>query len=128
MRKLSIIIAAVVCSLAFSSKANAQESKDYFVGKWDILTTGLPDGDGKSIVTLTRGENGKLTGNMAGEGRPADVFTKIEEKEKYVTCYFTASGYDVYIYLEKKDENNITGSLLDMFDCTGTRIIETKTE
>ena len=128
MKKLSIIIATVLFSFLFSIKANAQESKDYFVGKWNVLTTGLPDGDGKSIVTLTRGENGKLTGSMEGAGRPADVFTKIEEKEKFVTCYFTASGYDVYIYLEKKDENNITGSLLDMFDCTGTRIIKPKTE
>lgn len=126
MRKLSFIIAAIVCSLVFSIKANAQESKDYFVGKWDVLTTGLPDGDAKSILTLTRGENGKLTGNMSGDGKPLSVFTKIDEKEKFVTCYFTASGYDVYIYLEKKDDNNITGSLLDMFDCTGTRIIEPK--
>ncbi|RVT79635.1 hypothetical protein EOD40_00550 [Flavobacterium sufflavum] len=126
MKKLSIIIAAIVCSLMFSVNAKAQESKDYFIGKWQLLTTGLPDGDAKSVLTLTRGENGKLTGNMAGEGRPADVFTKIDEKEKFITCFFTASGYDVYIYLEKKDDNNITGSLLDMFDCTGTRIVESK--
>lgn len=126
MKKLSIIVATVLCSLMFSIKANAQDSKEYFIGKWDLLTTGLPDGDAKSVLTLTRGTDGKLTGSMQGAGRPADVFTKVDEKEKFVTCYFVASGYDAYLYIEKKDDNNITGSLMDMFDCTGSRIIESK--
>jgi len=128
MKKLSIFIAAIVCSLVFSIGAKAQAPTDFFVGKWAVLTTGLPSGDAKSVVTFER-KDGKLTGKMAEEGKPnVNIFSKVEEKEKSVTGYFTASGYDVYIFLEKKDDNNITGSLMDMFDCTGVRIVETKTE
>ena len=128
MKKLSVFIAAIVCSLVFSIGAKAQAPADFFVGKWAVLTTGLPSGDAKSVVTFER-KDGKLIGKMAEEGKPnVNIFSKVEEKEKSVTGYFTASGYDVYIFLEKKDDNNITGSLMDMFDCTGVRIVETKTE
>jgi hypothetical protein len=128
MKKLSVFIAAIVCSLVFSIGAKAQAPADFYVGKWAVLTTGLPSGDAKSIVTFER-KDGKLIGQMAEEGKPkANIFTKVEEKGNTVTGYFTASGYDVYIFLDKKDDNNIAGALMDMFDCTGVRIVETKTE
>jgi hypothetical protein len=128
MKKLNVFFAVLVCSLVFSIGAKAQASGDFFIGKWNVLTTGLPSGDAKSIVTFER-KDGKLIGTMAEEKKPnVNVFRKVEEKENSVTGYFTASGYDVYIYLEKKDDNNVSGSLMDMFDCTGVRIVETKTE
>ena len=128
MKKLNLFFAVLVCSLVFSVGAKAQASGDYFIGKWNVLSTGLPSGDAKSVVTFER-KDGKLIGTMAEEKKPnVNVFRKVEEKENSVTGYFTASGYDVYIYLEKKDANNVTGSLMDMFDCTGVRIVETKTE
>jgi hypothetical protein len=128
MKKLSVFIAAIVCSLLFSIEGKAQSSEDYFVGKWNIVTTGLPNGDAKSFVTLERKE-GKLIGSMGEEGKAGKKdFDKVEEKATSVTAYFTSNGYDVYLFLEKKDDNNITGSMMDMFDCTGVRVIETKTE
>jgi len=128
MKKLNVFFAVLVCSLVFSIGAKAQASGDFFIGKWNVLTTGLPSGDVKSIVTFER-KDGKLIGTMAEEKKPnVNVFRKVEEKENSVTGYFTAGGYDVYIYLEKKDDNNVSGSLMDMFDCTGVRIVETKTE
>jgi len=125
MKKLSVFIAAIVCSLVFSIGAKAQAPADYFVGKWIVTITGLPQGEAKMEVTFER-KDGKLTGFMLNEGKPKDVFTKIEEKEKSVTGYYTASGYDCYLFLEKKDDNNVSGSLMDMFDCTGVRKVETK--
>lgn len=128
MKKLSVFIAVVVCSIVFSMEAKAQAPADYFVGKWKVLTTGLPSGDATSVVTLER-KDGKLTGTMMQDGKPApNVFTKVDEKGKTVTAYFTASGYDVYLFLEQTGDNNVTGSMMDMFDCTGTRIVETAAE
>jgi len=128
MKKLNLFLAVLVCSLVFSVGVKAQASGDYFIGKWNVLSTGLPGGDAKSVVTFER-KDGKMIGTMAEQGKPnINVFRKVEEKENSVTAYFTASGYDVYIFLEKKDDNNITGSLMDMFDCTGVRIVEAKTE
>lgn len=126
MKKLSIFIAAVVCSLLLSIDAFAQAPADYFVGKWKVLTTGLPSGDATSTLFLERKE-GKLVGTLDQEGKPnKNVFRKVEEKENSVTCYFSANGYDVYLFLEKKDSNNVIGSMMDMFDCTGVRIVEEK--
>jgi hypothetical protein len=120
-----------VCSLVFSTVAKAQEAQapaDYFVGKWSVLATGLPSGDAKNTVTFERKDK-KLTGKMLQDGKPtANVFSKVEEKEKSVTAYFTSNGYDCYLFLERKDDNNVIGALMDMFDCTGVRVIEAKTE
>ena len=127
MKKLSVFLAAIVCSLVFSVAAEAQAPADYFVGKWEVTVAGLPDGDVTSIVTLER-KDGKLTGTMLQKGKSAseaNKFTKTEEKTGSVTAYFTAGAYDVYLFLEKKDDNNVTGSMMDMFDCTGVRVVET---
>nr|WP_314835226.1 hypothetical protein [uncultured Flavobacterium sp.] len=125
MKKVSFFIAAVLCSLVFSTGAKAQSSTDYFVGKWNILVVGTPKGDAASIITLERKE-GKLTGTIISEGKEATSFSRVEEKDNTLTAYFTSTGYDVYLFMEKKDENNFVGSMMDMFDCTGTRIVETK--
>jgi len=37
---------------------------------------------------------------------------------------FMGDGWDVPMYLDKKDDNSITGSMNDMFDVTGTKIVE----
>ncbi len=127
MKKLSVFIAAIVCSLVFSIGAKAQAPADYFVGKWKVLVTGLPQGDVTEYVIFER-KDGKLTGQLIDDKGKPTQFSKVEEKEKTATAYFTAGAYDVYFYLEKKDDNNVTGSMMDMFDCTGIRVVETKTE
>jgi hypothetical protein len=38
--------------------------------------------------------------------------------------YFSASGYDLYMILEKKDENHVKGREMDMFDVTGERAVK----
>lgn len=123
MRKLSFIL--VVFALFFGNLvANAQSSENFFVGKWKVLTVGTPNGDAKSIVSLER-KDGKLTGTMANEGAGETIkFTNVEEKDNSVTVYFSASGYDVYMVLEKKDDNHVKGSMMDMFDVSGERVIE----
>jgi len=128
--KKAILVFAGIFFLLLSNDANAQAQTgtDYFAGKWNVLTTGLPDGDAKMLVVFER-IDGKLTGAMLDEVKKTkNVFTKVEEKEKSVTGYFTAGGYDCFLFLEKKDDNNVTGSLMDMFDSTGVRVVETKTE
>jgi hypothetical protein len=128
MKKLSVFIAAIVCSLVFSIGTKAQAPADYFVGKWNITITGLPQGDAKSVVIFER-KDGKLTGYSLDEKTGKSLaYSKVEEKGTTVTGYFSASGYDCYLFLEKKDDNNVTGSMMDMFDATGIRVLETKSE
>jgi hypothetical protein len=122
---MMILFAAVMVSLT-SFAANSQDAKDYYVGKWDVLTEGTPSGDTHSTLILTRGEDGKLTGTFQSPGKDATKLTRVEEKEDNVTCYFVASGYDVYLYMEKIDQDKMEGSMMDMFDSYATRIKEEK--
>jgi hypothetical protein len=123
MRKLRFVLIVFVLFLG-SLVVNAQSSGNFFVGKWKVLTVGTPNGDSKSMITLER-KDGKLTGTMASEGASETIkFTNVEEKENSVTVYFSASGYDVYMVLEKKDDNHVKGSMMDMFDVSGERVAE----
>jgi hypothetical protein len=132
MKKISVFFASLflmMLSLTASaqSKADSSAKPDYFVGKWDVLVEGTPQGDGKMLVTLER-KDGKLTGTIVSKdgSTPANKIDRVEEKEKSVTVYFTASGYNVYLFLEKKDEDHVTGSMMDMFDAKGDRVKEKK--
>lgn len=121
------MIFAAALFILVSVNVKAQDKKaDFFVGKWDCLTVGTPGGDGKSSIVLKRNAQGKLEGALysvtsTGNENP---FSRVDEKEKSVTVYFKANGYDVYIYLEKVDDNHLTGSTMDMFDTTATRVLE----
>lgn len=127
MRKLSFVLTVFVLFLV-TVNANAGDTTSYFVGKWKVLTVGTPNGDATSIITLER-KDGKLTGTMNSQGTTESIkFTNVEEKENSVTVYFSASGYDVYMVLEKKDENHVKGSMMDMFDVSGERVKEEATK
>ncbi len=126
MKKVMMILFAAVMVSLTSFAESTQDGEDYYVGKWDVLTEGTPSGDSHSTLILTRGEDGKLTGTFQNQGKDVTKLTRVEEKENNVTCYFVASGYDVYLYMEKVDENKMEGSMMDMFDAYATRIKEKK--
>jgi hypothetical protein len=124
MKNLKFILVGVFCLVSVFTMKAQDKPVDYFAGKWNVMVTGTPNGDAKMLVTLER-VDGKLSGTLlnSGQGEPTK-FSRVEEKENSVTLYFTSSGYDVYLQLEKKDENIVKGSMMDMFDATGERIID----
>jgi hypothetical protein len=129
MKTMKMMLVATFVILA-TIVGKAQDKKtDFFAGKWATITVGTPGGDGKGLIVLTRNAEGKLTGYSAAANGEGDKisFSRVDEKEKSVTVYFKARGYDVYIYLEKVDDNHLTGSTMDMFDTTATRVVETPT-
>ena len=107
----------------FTSRAQDAPKTDYFVGKWTVVAEGTPNGDTKFLVALER-KDGKLGGSILdpASGKETSKIDKVEEKEKSVTVYFVGGGYDVYLMLEKKDDDHVTGSLMDMFDAKGERV------
>lgn len=126
MKKASLLLTGLFLFLV-TLTVNAQDAaKDYFTGKWDVLVEGSPSGDTHMLVTLER-VDGKLTGTIARTGSPVAKIIRVEEKkDKSVTIYFNSSGYDVYLFMEKKGENKTEGSMMDMFDATGKRIVDEK--
>ena len=110
--------------LLLSLNANAQSKSggDYFTGKWNLLVKGLPDGDTKMSVNLEKKDTSYAGALNDSTGKEIAKFSKVEMKDTAVTVYFTAQGYDVYLRLNKKGEDHVTGTMLDMFDAEGDRV------
>lgn len=126
--KVTLLIAfCIVMSLALKAQdKDKNKDNDYFVGRWCVLVEGTPNGDSNMPLILSR-VDGKLEGGIEdGRGGLATKFDKIELKGNNVTVYFNGGGYNCYITLDKKDENTAEGNMMDMFDATATRVIETK--
>lgn len=118
-----VLILFVLMSVAMKAQ---EKSNDYFVGKWDVLVVGTPNGDSKMPLVLSSVE-GKLQGGIVDDkGAIVTKFDKVEVKANNVTVYFVGGGYNCYISLDKKDDNTAVGSLMDMFDATATRVAVTE--
>jgi hypothetical protein len=124
MKTKHVFFAGFLLLLLSLNQAKAQTTAipDYFVGKWNILVIGTPNGDSKMTFLLER-KNGKLTGAVQDStGKEVTKITQIDEKDKSITAAFTVQSYDVTITLEPVDDDHVKGSLMDMFDAKGTRV------
>ena len=123
MKKLSSIITGIfLLLLAVGSNAQSKSGADYFAGKWKVLITGTPYGDLKRIYVLEKKDN-TLTGIVQDStGKEITRCSKVEVKDNEVTLYYQAMGNDVNITLIKKDDDNVTGSVMGAFEAKGERI------
>jgi uncharacterized protein YvpB len=123
MKKLSLFITGIFLMLLnLDAKAQQQDSTDYFVGKWKVLVKGTPNGDATMVFVLDKAAE-SLTGVVQDTvGTEISKISNVELAGNAVTLYFTAQGYDVNLSMKKEDENNVTGSLMGMFDATGQRL------
>ncbi len=123
MKKLTSILALICFVLiSFWSTAKPSDNLDYFVGKWQIVIKGTPNGDAQMVFILSK-KDGEIAGVIQDtSGTEISVISKSEIKEGSIILFFTAQGYDVNLDLKKKDENHLEGSLMSMFDAVGERI------
>jgi len=126
MRKMRMILTGMVLLFSVLTLQAQDKEGEFFIGKWKVLVEGTPSGDSNMIVEFKRNEAGKIVGTSGDETgeAPATKFTRVEAKGETVTAYWVAQGYDVYLFFEKISDNEIEGSLMDMFDASGTRITE----
>lgn len=116
----------VIFIFLLSSNVNAQTKTgaNYFTGKWNVMVKGLPDGDTKMFVNLEK-KDSTFGGHINDStGKKIADFSKVDMMDTTVTVYFTAQNYDVYLRLNKKDDDHVTGTMLDMFDAEGERVKE----
>lgn len=118
MRK---IIFSVLLLSTFLLTGAQNKTKDYFVGKWSVLTTGTPGGDSKMMIHIVR-TDGKLTGIIYRTGEEPTETSKIEEAGNTATIYFKHKLFTVKIALQKKDAIHAEGSMLDNFPVNAVRI------
>lgn len=123
MKKLSLFFAGLFfLLLSVSAEVHAQAPADYFVGKWNVVVKGTPNGDSKMILVLDQ-KDGALTGVVQdATGKEMSKIDQVDLGENTVTVYFNANGYDVNLDLAKKDDDHVTGSMMGMFDAEGERV------
>ncbi|HWV74089.1 MAG TPA: hypothetical protein VN040_20365 [Pseudosphingobacterium sp.] len=123
MKKLSLFMTGIFLMLLnIDVKAQQQDSTDYFVGKWKVLVKGTPNGDATMVFVLDKAAE-SLTGVVQDTvGTEISKISNVELAGNAVTLYFTAQGYDVNLLMKKEDEDNVTGSLMGMFDASGQRL------
>ena len=123
MGKQSLLTATVFC-LLLSIGANAQSKVgvEYFNGKWNLLVKGLPQGDTKMFVNLEKKDSSLVGAVQDSTGKEVSTFSKVDLNDSTITVYFSAQGYDVYLRLDKKTEDHVTGTMMDMFEAEGDRV------
>ena len=121
-RRLPVIIALSILFLSVQVNAQSKAGADYFKGTWSVLLKGTPGGDGKLTIILNAA-NDSITG-VAKDTTGAELskITNVDLKDTSISFGFTAQGYDVTLVLNKRDDDHVYGSLMDMFDAEGERV------
>jgi hypothetical protein len=136
MKKLSIalfVLTFVAFNNAFAQTASATATTkidsttiatDFYAGKWELIFIGTPQGDAKMVATFTRVE-GRLEGvirDPTGQIKESITMTSVDEGTDKITFNFKAQGYDIAVDLEKVDDDNLKGMMMNMFESKATRM------
>ena len=77
MKKTALINLMVVMLMAIAAKSNAQTQPNYYIGKWDVLLKGLPQGDAHILFKLA---------DSVGHLKGVLVDTTAAHKDVPLTC------------------------------------------
>lgn len=119
---ISMCLLAFIASTGSVSAQNKITGEKYFIGKWNVMVYGVPNGDTKMVINIDKKDD-KLTGNMAdttGTNPPVEL-ENIVIADSTFKATFSAQGMDISLMLKIKDDKNITGNMMDMFDIKGRK-------
>lgn len=127
MKNLFMMLLMVFSSMTMFAQSSNQSDEAFFIGKWNLFVEGLPTGDAEMLLVIQKDAEGKLCGTIGGtDGSATNKLTKVVIKDKTLQVNFLGGGYDVPVYLDREKDGSISGSMNDMFDCTGKKIVEKK--
>jgi hypothetical protein len=119
--KSILLVCALVFSFGVSSAQDVTADEAYYMGTWDVMIKGTPNGDVNMPMTIEK-KDGKLLGKVVNpESKEEVVFSEIAVKGTDLTFAFSMMGYDLTMVLTKKDDDHANGKLMDMFDCEAVR-------
>jgi len=96
---------------------------DFFADSWEVTISGTPSGDHTMIMNITR-DGDRLLGVFQGEDGAEMIIDRVQAGQDSITLEWIAEGHQVSLRLVKQDENNLSGSLLGMFNSSAERILE----
>jgi len=126
MRKLMVVMVALLIGVASFANQNASEVGEKFVGEWKMLWKDLPDGDMESILELKIVDD-QLTGVIKGDsviestGEPIELYD-VEVDGEELSFMYTSQGYDVSIVVELESDKKFSGFMMDMFEVIGDKV------
>lgn len=116
-------ILAITLLLSSFSTIVAQESTDYFVGKWNVLIKETPNGD-VTIPMRFVAQDSEYTGYFTDEtGEEKEMDSATLEDGKLNLAFYIA-GYDVTMDLAEEDENEMRGMVMGMLEAIASRDLE----
>ena len=105
-------------AMTFAQSKEADEA--FFIGKWKLMVYGLPNGDTPMVLKIQK-IDGVLTGTIGDGGANDNKLSKVVINKNTLETNFIGGGYNVPMYLDKKSDNEVEGSMNDMFDVKGTK-------
>jgi hypothetical protein len=126
MKRVLIFISTIILVFSVNTGLMSAQTKStgeqFFIGKWNLIVYGVPDGDTKIVLNIEKKDD-KLTGSLADPTKtdPPMELTGIEVADSTFKATFNAQGMDISLMLKIKDEKNVTGSMMDQFDIKGEK-------
>ena len=114
MKKAGIFFTGLFALLVSVAVQAQDKPSEFFLGKWNVEIIGTPNGDAKMTINIEQKED-NLEATITGEGVDTTKVDRLETRESSVTLYWVAAGYDVYLVMQKTDDNKVEGNLMDMF-------------
>src|SRR5215210_8684113 len=109
MKMVSLLFAGFFfLLLSINVHAQTKTGADYFAGKWSLLVKGTPDGDRKMFFVLEKKDTALVGVVQDTTGKEISKIDKIDLSGTTATVYFNASGHDVNLEMNKKDDDHLT--------------------
>ncbi len=121
MKKASIFLTGLFLILSSLALHAQEKPSDFFLGKWNVVILGTPNGDAKMVLEIKDGET-KFEGVISGEGVPDQKVDRVSGTGDKLTVYWSAQGYDVNLNMKKTAEGKVDGSLMGMFTAKIERV------
>lgn len=126
MKKITtLLFAMLIAAMATVSLSSfTTVSPEYFEGKWAVTVKDTPQGTA-TIPMRFETIDGVTTGYFFEDASGNELkMTSVTIAGDVITASFNITGYDVYVNLKKVDEQNASGTLMDMFTAEAKRIKE----
>jgi len=123
MKQQTLILTGLLLFLGTAILYAQTTDADFFADKWEVTITGTPSGDHTFVMSITHEGDG-LKGVFLGEDGSEVMIDRVQAGDDSITIEWFAEGHHVSMRLAMQDENNLSGSLLGMFDSTAERILE----
>ena len=121
--KKTILFFGIIMLAFTATKAQTSTSKVDFLGSWDLVMLGLPQGDVNCQLHLNE-KDGKLSGFLKFDDTDAGkvIIVNPEIKDSVLVFNATLQGYDVDFNLVQNADKRLNGSLYNgMFTAVGQR-------